>query len=62
MKTIEPPKTQIGRILCRDDEQSLLKAIAEDEVFGFLVCDVSTPENLTCDSDILKSNVNLKVQ
>ena len=46
MKTIEPPKTQIGRILCRDDEQSLLKAIAEDEVFGFLVCDVSTPENL----------------
>ena len=46
MNIIEPSKTQMGRILCRDDEESLLKAIAADEVFGFLVCDVSTPEHL----------------
>ena len=46
MNIIEPSKTQMGRILCRDDEESLLKAIADDELFGFLVCDVSTPEHL----------------
>ena len=46
MKTIVPPKTQVGRILCRDDEENLLKAIASDELYGFLVCDVSTPEHL----------------
>ena len=46
MKTLDPPQTQMGRILCRDNEESLLKAIAEDELFGFLVCDVTTPENL----------------
>ena len=46
MNITEPSKTQMGRILCRDDEESLLKAIAAGEIFGFLVCDVSTPEHL----------------
>ena len=46
MNIIEPSNTQMGRILCRDDEESLLKAIAGDELFGFLVCDVSTPDHL----------------
>ena len=38
--------TQIGRILCRDDESSLLKAVAAEEVYGFMLCDVTTPDYL----------------
>ena len=43
---IDPPITQLSRILCRDNEKTLLKAIAHDEIYGFLVCDVKTPLNL----------------
>ena len=46
LQTIESTKTQIGRILCRDDESSLLKAVYDEEVFGFMVVDVSTPDHL----------------
>ena len=46
VKTFKPPETELSRILCRDDEESLLKAIAEGKLYGFLVCDVSTPEHL----------------
>ena len=39
-------KTQIGRILEKDTQDTLLKAIQKEEIFGFIECDVQTPENL----------------
>ena len=39
-------KTQIGRILERDNEESLLKAIQKEEVYGFIACDVTTQREL----------------
>ena len=39
-------KTQIGRILEKDNQDTLLKAIQKEEVFGFIACDVSTPQHL----------------
>ena len=38
--------TSFGRILCRDNEESLLNAIRNESVFGFVVADVSTDESL----------------
>ena len=39
----KPIKTEMGRILCKDNEKSLLEAIKNDEFYGFIVCDVTTP-------------------
>ena len=36
-------RTRMPRILCQDNEESLLTAIRAKEVFGFVVCDISTP-------------------
>ena len=40
------PVTEIGRILCQDTESTLLEAIKNDEVYGFIVADVETPQSL----------------
>ena len=40
----QKPVTEIGRILCEDTEATLLKAIQNDEVYGFIVADVETPQ------------------
>ena len=48
--------TSFGRILCRDNEESLLNAIRNESVFGFVVADVSTDESLAnelCDDGFL---------
>ena len=42
LKNHQSVETKLGRILNWDNESSLLKAIAEGKVFGFLLCDVST--------------------
>ena len=42
----DAPKTRIGRILYEDNEESLLEAISSDEVFGFVVADVRTPDKV----------------
>ena len=39
-------QTQIGRILEMDNEETLLEAIQKDLVFGFISCDVTTPQHL----------------
>ena len=39
-------KTQMPRILLADTESSLIKAIKSEEVFGFLVCSIRTPDHL----------------
>ena len=39
-------KTQMGDILCKSNEKSLLKSIQNDSVYGFVVCDVKTPDEL----------------
>ena len=39
-------KTQIGRILEIDNEETLLEAIQKDEVYGFISCDITTPKHL----------------
>ena len=41
-----PVKTPISRILHRDNEKSLLEAIENDQVFGFLKCDIHTPTEI----------------
>ena len=46
LTNMEKPVTQMGRILCQDNEESLLQAILNDEVFGFLECDISTPDSV----------------
>ena len=44
---MEKPPTQMGRILFdNDNEETLLQAILNDEVFGFLEADVSTPDSV----------------
>lgn len=48
-----PIKTEMGRILFRDNEKSLLDAIKNDEVYGFVVCSVKTPLELIESYDIL---------
>ena len=45
-KLITFPKTQIPRILIHDTESSLLAAVQREEVFGFLLCDVTTPQSI----------------
>jgi len=41
------PKTDLPRILCKNDTVDvLLKSIQNEEVFGFAICDISTPESL----------------
>ena len=40
------PSTEIGRILCQDTESTLLQAVRDEEVFGFLVADVETPQTI----------------
>ena len=39
-------KTRMPRILLNDTESSLLEAVQSEEVFGFLVCSVKTPDHL----------------
>ena len=46
LANMEKPDTQMGRILCRDNDSSLLEAILNDKVFGFVECDVSTPQSV----------------
>ena len=46
LKTMEKPETQMGRILETDDQETLLQAILNDQVFGFVRCDVETPREL----------------
>ena len=41
--------TVMGRILEKDNEQSLLEAIKTGEVFGFAVADVTTPPEVIAD-------------
>ena len=44
---MEKPQTQMGRILIDDDnEDTLLQAILNDEVYGFVEADVSTPDSI----------------
>ena len=43
LKTLPNIKTTIPRILLADSQATLLNAIREDAVFGFVVCDVKTP-------------------
>ena len=43
---IDYPRTELGRILLQDTEKSLLKAIQDEEVFGFVVADVTTPDSV----------------
>ena len=45
-RTVRFPATEIPRIMMTDNENSLLNAIRNDEVFGFVVADVSTPDNI----------------
>ena len=40
LRTMDKPVTQMGRILCQDNEESLLKAILDNDVYGFVVADV----------------------
>ena len=44
LTTMEKPQTQMGRILETDTQESLLDAILNDEVFGFVRCDIETPK------------------
>ena len=46
MEKLGPVPTSIGKILETDSEESLIKAIKENDVFGFIECDVETPENI----------------
>ena len=43
LMTMEKPQTQMGRILETDTQDSLLEAILNDQVFGFVRCDIETP-------------------
>ena len=45
-KEIDFPPTEIPRILLADNEISLLRAIQQEEVFGFAVADVQTPDSV----------------
>ena len=46
LQTMDKPVTQMGRILYQDNEESLLKAILDNDVYGFVVADVSTPDDV----------------
>ena len=39
-------ETQMPRILCLDNQDSLLTAIKNDKIYGFMVCDVQTPDEI----------------
>ena len=43
LKSIQNISTHIPRILVNDTEATLLKAIDDGSVFGFITCDVETP-------------------
>ena len=43
---MEKPNTQMGRILHEDNQETLLQAVLNDSVFGFVQCDVHTPREL----------------
>ena len=40
------PATALPRILLKDTEASLLEAIQNESIFGFVLCDVETPEEI----------------
>ena len=46
LQRISSTPTRMSRILLRDTEATLLNAIKEDSIFGFLVCSVETPQAL----------------
>lgn len=46
LPSISSTPTRMGKILLRDNEQTLLNAIRQDDVFGFAVCSVETPQAL----------------
>ena len=46
LPSVSSTPTTMARILLRDNEQSLLDAIRQDEIFGFAVCSVQTPQEL----------------
>ena len=46
LRVIEKPVTTMGRILHTDTEDTLLKAILDNEVFGFATVDVTTPDEI----------------
>ena len=46
LKTMEKPITQMGRILHEDNPETLMQAILDDQVFGFVKCDVETPREI----------------
>ena len=43
LPSVRHVETVMGRILNEDCEQSLIRAIEDNKVWGFAVCDVSTP-------------------
>ena len=45
-KNVQTTKTAIPRILLNDTEDTLLAAIQRDEVFGFVLADVTTPDHV----------------
>ena len=45
-KTAQFTKTEIPRIMLKDKEASLLEAIQNEEVFGFVLADVITPDSI----------------
>ena len=46
LKTMHKPITQMGRILHEDNPETLMQAILNDQVFGFVKCDVETPREI----------------
>ena len=46
MEKLGSVPTSIGKILETDNENSLIKAIKENSVYGFIECDVETPEEI----------------
>ena len=49
LKTMTEEATHIPRILLQDNEASLLKAIQENKVYGFVTLDLDTPEKVRKD-------------
>ena len=50
-KSLENIKTNIPRILNIDTEESLINAIRDGSVFGFITVDVTTPESIIQERD-----------
>ena len=46
LETMVKPDTIMGRILHKDTEESLLKAILDNKVFGFATVDITTPDEI----------------